>query len=53
MAAWLKERVFSCASLLDPEDWIVAVTGESLNTGYYLDYLEKKFTDIYGLNPRI
>ena len=34
VAAWLKERVFSRASLLDPEEWIVAVTGESLNTDY-------------------
>ena len=49
VAAWLKERVFSCASMLDPDEWIRAVTGESLNVGYYLDYLERKYSDIYGL----
>ncbi len=49
VGAWLKERVFSCASLLDPDEWIRAVTGESLNVNYYLDYLETKYTDIYGL----
>lgn len=49
VAAWLKEHVFSCASMLDPDDWIRAVTGEGLNVNYYLDYLEEKFTDIYQL----
>ena len=49
IGAWLRERVFSCASALDPDDWICAVTGESLNVDYYLDYLEEKFTAIYGL----
>ena len=49
VADWLKERVFSCASMLDPDEWIRAVTGESLNPDYYLDYLEAKYSDIYGL----
>ncbi len=46
---WLKDRVFSCASALDPDDWIRAVTGESLNVDYYLTYLEDKFSGIYQL----
>ena len=50
VAEWLKEHVFSCASMLDPDEWIRAVTGESLNVDYYLDYLEKKYSDIYALN---
>ena len=49
IGAWLKDRVFSCASALDPDEWIRAVTGESLNVKYYLDYLEEKFTEIYAL----
>ena len=49
VAGWLRERVFSCASLLDPDEWIRAVTGESLNVDYYLDYLEAKYKDIYDL----
>ena len=49
VTAWLKERVFSCASMLDPDEWIRTVTGESLNPDYYLDYLEAKYSDIYGL----
>ena len=47
--AWLKEKVFSIASISTPDEWIRAITGESLNTDYYLDYLEKKFTALYGL----
>jgi carboxypeptidase Taq len=46
---WLTERVFSIASLTTPDEWIRAITGEGLNVDYYLDYLEEKFTKIYGL----
>ena len=47
--AWLKEKVFSIASISTPDEWIRAITGECLNTDYYLDYLEKKFKALYGL----
>ncbi len=46
---WLTEHVFSIASLKTPDEWIRAITGEGLNVNYYLDYLEQKFTKIYGL----
>ncbi len=46
---WLTEKVFSIASLTTPDEWIRAITGESLNPGYYLNYLEDKFTRLYGL----
>ena len=46
---WLTEHVFSIASLKTPDEWIRAITGESLNVNYYLDYLEEKFTALYGL----
>ncbi len=49
VAAWLKEHVFSIASLTDPDEWIRAITGESLNVDYYLDYLEDKYTRLYEL----
>ena len=41
--------MFSIASLTDPDEWIRAITGESLNVDYYLDYLEDKFTKLYEL----
>jgi len=47
--SWLKEHVFSTASVSTPDEWIRGVSGESLNVNYYLDYLEEKFTEIYGL----
>ena len=49
---WMTERVFSQVSLKDPDAWIRAVTGEGLNVDYYLDYLEDKFSRLYGLQER-
>lgn len=46
---WLTENVFKYASMYDPNDWIIKVTGEKLNTKYYIDYLNKKFKAIYHL----
>ena len=46
---WLIGRVFSIASISTPDEWIRAITGESLNVKYYLDYLEDKFTKLYEL----
>ena len=46
---WLKEHVFSIASISTPDEWIRAITGESLYVEYCLDYLEKKFTALYQL----
>ena len=47
---WLTDRVFSIASLYDPDEWIRRITGEPLNVNYYLDYLETKFKTIYRLS---
>ena len=47
--SWLKEHVFSCASMLTPDAWIRRITGEPLNVNYYLDYLEEKYTKLYEL----
>ena len=47
--AWLRDHVFNCASILTPDEWIRRITGEGLNVNYYLDYLEEKYSAIYGL----
>ena len=47
---WLKQHVFSIASITTPDEWIRAITGESLNVNYFLDYLEEKFTALYQLS---
>ncbi len=44
---WLTDKVFSVASVCDPDEWIRRICGEPFNAGYYLDYLEDKFTKIY------
>lgn len=46
---WLRDKVFSIASVTTPDEWIRAITGESLNPDYFLDYLEVKYRDIYCL----
>ena len=46
---WLREHVFSIASLSTPDEWIRAISGESLNVNYFLDYLEEKYTRLYDL----
>jgi carboxypeptidase Taq len=47
---WLKANVFNCASVMDPDEWIRHITGESLNVDYYLTYLEEKYSALYELN---
>ena len=49
VGAWLKEHVFSIASVSTPDAWIRTITGEGLNPDYYLDYLETKFSAVYDL----
>ena len=46
---WLTEKVFSIASVSTVDQWLKAITGEGFNVNYYLDYLEEKFTALYGL----
>ena len=46
---WLTKNVFNHASMLDPNEWIVKITGEPLNTKYYIEYLQNKFNDLYNL----
>ncbi len=49
---WLRERVFSIASLTTPDEWLRSITGESLNVNYYLDYLERKYSALYQLKEK-
>ncbi len=47
--AWMKEHVWKKADLLAPEEWIRDITGRSLTPDDFLDYLEKKYSDLYEL----
>ena len=45
---WLTENVYSYANLYDPEDLVKHVTGKGLVVKPFIDYLEDKFSRIYG-----
>lgn len=47
--AWLKENIHQYGKLYTPNELIVRVTGEELNADYLVEYLEKKYTEVYGL----
>ncbi|WML27040.1 carboxypeptidase M32 [Neobacillus sp. OS1-33] len=46
---WLKENIHQYGKLYTPNELIVKVTGEELNAEYLVEYLEKKYTEVYGL----
>ncbi|MEM3622175.1 MAG: carboxypeptidase M32 [Candidatus Bathyarchaeia archaeon] len=45
---WLVENVHSYGNLYDPEDLIRKITGTELNVKPYLNYLNKKYSKLYG-----
>ncbi|MGL4821268.1 MAG: carboxypeptidase M32 [Bacilli bacterium] len=45
---WLKTHVQEQGASQKPEQIIQAATGETLNPTYFCDYLERKYTAIYG-----
>ncbi|WHY79652.1 carboxypeptidase M32 [Neobacillus sp. WH10] len=47
--AWLKEKIHRFGKLYTPNELIVKVTGEELNADYLVEYLEKKYSEIYEL----
>jgi carboxypeptidase Taq len=46
---WLKENIHQYGKLYTPNELIVKVTGEELNADYLVEYLENKYTAVYGL----
>lgn len=44
---WMKQNVFLKANRLSPKEWLKDLTNESLTPKYFLDYLYKKYQDIY------
>ena len=45
---WFIENVHQHSNLYDPLELIEVITGEKINTKYFIDYLEDKFSKIYG-----
>lgn len=46
---WMKDRVWKKADRLDPKIWIKDITGRNFTPCDFLDYLEDKYSVIYGL----
>lgn len=46
---WLKENIHQYGKLYTPNELIVKVTGEELNADYLVEYLEKKYSEVYGI----
>ena len=47
---WNKEKIWQYGKLYAPCEVLERVLGEPFNAGVYADYLEKKYTEIYGLD---
>jgi len=46
---WLKEKIHRHGKLKSPNELLQEITGELANATYLMDYLEKKYTEIYQL----
>ncbi len=47
---WLRKHVHQYGGVYDPDDLIVRVTGEPLSAGYFVQYVESKYSEIYRLS---
>ncbi|MDH5450632.1 MAG: carboxypeptidase M32, partial [Candidatus Bathyarchaeota archaeon] len=45
---WMIENIYNHGNLYDPADLIKKVAGEEINAKYYLDYLNDKYSNLYG-----
>ncbi|MDR2247888.1 MAG: carboxypeptidase M32 [Treponema sp.] len=46
---WLRENIYTWGRRLDPADLLFKVTGEKLSVSPFLEYIETKYTALYGL----
>lgn len=46
---WLKEKIHQHGKMKSPRELVEAITGEGTNANYLVDYLVKKYSDIYKL----
>ncbi len=49
LKTWLNEKIHQRGSRLRAGELVVEVTGEKLNADYFTDYLEAKFSTLYGV----
>jgi carboxypeptidase Taq len=46
---WLKKNIHKHGSVYKPSELIIMATGEELTAKYFIDYLNKKYSEIYNL----
>ncbi|MEW9698875.1 carboxypeptidase M32 [Paenibacillus sp. SI8] len=46
---WLSDKIYQYGKLLTPNEIVKQVTGEELNPEYLVQYLEEKYSEIYGI----
>ena len=46
---WLKERIHQHGKTLTADELILDISGETLSTHYFIDYLQRRFSQIYRL----
>ncbi len=44
---WLVDKVYQYGKLIEPEELIIRITGETTDPRYLMEYLENKYKDIY------
>lgn len=47
--AWLNEKIHRQGRLYTPQELVQRVTGEALNPDHFIDHLQHKYREIYGL----
>ncbi len=45
---WLTDNIYAYGNQFDPFDFIRNITGEEVNVKPFLEYLDKKFSNVYG-----
>jgi carboxypeptidase Taq len=45
---WLRKNIHQHGQQFDAEELCARITGEGLNAKYFIDYVNKKYKDIYG-----
>lgn len=49
LLGWLQQNIYRHGRAYSAEELLVRITGQPLHVQPYLDYLERKFSDLYGL----
>lgn len=48
---WLRTALYQHGRSYQPRDLVMRITGRSISTAPYLEYLESKYGELYGLSP--